>query len=90
MPERRHWHVTCDITNTCTLGCYACRRQTYKYMGIPRGGWKGQNMPLGDLEKLCDAFVEIGLCGQVSDPIFHPQFHEVLKIIKTFNLFRFP
>ena len=85
MPERRHWHVTCDITNTCTLGCYACRRQTYKYMGIPRGGWKGQNMPLEDLEKLCDAFVEIGLCGQVSDPIFHPQFHEVLKIIKNKN-----
>ena len=82
MPERKHYHVTCDITNTCTLGCYACRRQTYKHLGIPRGGWKGQNMPLEDLEKLCDAFREIGLCGQVSDPIFHPQFPEILKIIK--------
>ncbi len=82
MQERKLIHVTCDITNQCTLFCWACRRQTYRHLKQPPGGKKGQNMPLGDVEKLADAFRELGLCGQVSDPIFHPEFHEILKIIK--------
>ena len=83
--KRNESHVTCDIAKTCTLDCFACRRQKNKYEKIPPGGWNGQNMPLGDLEKLCDVFEDIGFCGQVSDPIFHPEFHELLRIIERNN-----
>ena len=80
--HRNENHITCDITKTCTLDCFACRRQTYKHRKIPPGGFRGQNMPLGDLEKLCEVYKTVGFCGQVSDPIFHPQFHELLEIME--------
>ena len=80
--HRNEHHITCDIAKTCTLDCFACRRQSYKFRNIPPAGWRPQNMPLSDLEKLCEVYKTVGFCGQVSDPIFHPQFHELLEIME--------
>lgn len=83
MNDRKH-HVTCDIATTCTLGCFACRRQSYRVQGIPLTG-NGRNMPLGDYEKLAKYFETSSFCGQISDPIFHPDLPGILSIGERFG-----
>ena len=36
-------------------------------------------MPLDDLKKIANYFKGLIFCGQISDPIFHPKFIEILK-----------
>ncbi len=69
--------VTIDLSNTCTLECEKCRRQEYRSVNHPPGGLRGKNMSLDDFDKVIEYFNNISVCGQVSDPIFNPWFHEM-------------
>jgi MoaA/NifB/PqqE/SkfB family radical SAM enzyme len=68
-------YVNLDITNKCVLECPKCPRQTdgdlYK---------RGQDLSLNDFEKIAKFFPNITFCGQMSDPIYHPNFLQILKI----------
>lgn len=77
-----------DTSNKCPLQCPGCQRQR------PHLKYKvklSRDMPLDDWRKILQfsqgpmigkwEFFKFGkLCGQLSDPIYHTQFHEILKI----------
>ena len=70
-----------DLTNKCLLQCVYCQRQSL-HNGEPRGRDKvklSQDMPFGDFMKVCKSFRGINFCGQLSDPIYHPNFIKYLQ-----------
>ena len=72
--------INIDITHRCTLECQKCLRRS-----IPTNN-------LGDLsmkafKKIINHFEQIEFCGQISDPIFHPQFIEFLKLTNDKRVF---
>jgi len=75
----RFWKINLDITNKCTLQCSKCHRAIFaaRDKKIP-----GEDMTMENFKKVIDYFEEIYFCGQRSDPIFHPQFIEFLKLLK--------
>ena len=67
-----------DITHRCPLECLRCSRQIdFKRNNKPV--W-GQDIPLESIKKLADAYKKIHFCGQLSDPVHHPKFIEILEI----------
>ena len=66
-----------DITNKCTLQCPTCARGNFKY--------KSNDIPGGDLtieewEDLTDYFSSLTLNGTYGDPVFNPNFIQMLYI----------
>tara|TARA_E500000318_G_scaffold65923_1_gene60868 strand:- start:704 stop:1657 length:954 start_codon:yes stop_codon:yes gene_type:complete len=77
----RNKKVDIDLSNKCTLECPMCARQELKKLNkkVPGG-----DMSIEDFEKVCDYYGSdeegISLCGPISDPIFNPNFIEILKV----------
>ena len=71
--------INLDITHRCTLQCQRCNRAIFAARGqkVP-----GEDMTMENFKKVIDYFEEVYFCGQISDPIFHPQFIEFLKLLK--------
>ena len=71
--------INLDITHRCTLQCQRCNRAVFAARGqkVP-----GEDMTMENFKKVIDYFEEVYFCGQISDPIFHPQFIEFLKLLK--------
>ena len=71
--------INLDITHRCTLQCQRCNRAIFAARGqkVP-----GEDMTMKNFKKVIDYFEEVYFCGQISDPIFHPQFIEFLKLLK--------
>jgi MoaA/NifB/PqqE/SkfB family radical SAM enzyme len=70
--------VLIDLTHRCPLECPRCQRQLYfKDLGkvVP-----GKDISLETIDKLTDKFEHVCFGGQLSDPIHHPKFIDVLKI----------
>lgn len=68
-----------DITYRCPLECPSCLRQT-----VFRNRGKqvtGQDISLDDIKKLARHFKYFDFCGQLSDPVHHPKFIEILKYL---------
>ena len=70
-------NINLDISPRCTLMCPRCRRQEYIDAGIPI---PGHDLSITDFKKILKHFRRILFCGQVSDPIIHPKFHEFLEL----------
>lgn len=70
--------VNLDISNKCILQCPACDRQIDKSMVT-----RARDITLDDYQKIIDVFPNVMLCGQISDPIYHPKFLELLKMSKV-------
>lgn len=73
-----------DISFRCALECVRCQRTTrFKSKGkkVP-----GEDMSLKDFEKVAKHFKQINFCGQYSDPVYHPQFIEILKICHQYDV----
>jgi len=70
--------INVDISFRCPLECLRCQR----YTSFSANGLKvpGEDMPLDRFEKILDRFDHINFCGQVSDPVHHPKFLEILKM----------
>ena len=88
-----------DLTYRCPLACSLCMRRNLFSKNAPRKKLikekitASSDIPLNDFRKLCDFFQSsIVLCGQLSDPVYHKQFYEILKICSieyphtTFNI----
>ena len=71
--------INLDITHRCTLQCQRCNRAVFaaRAQKVP-----GEDMTMENFKKVIDYFEEVYFCGQISDPIFHPQFIEFLKLLK--------
>ena len=73
-------HINLDITDKCILKCPRCMRMTdgdtYK---------RGSDLSLKDFEKIAKYFREMmSFCGQMSDPIYHPDFLDFIKIYNKY------
>jgi len=43
------------------------------------------DMLVGDFKKILSFFETVDMCGQISDPIYHPKFHDLLEEFKKQN-----
>ena len=77
--------VNLDLSHRCPLECLRCARQTYESDG--KGGLKkkpipGRDITMDEFDKITNYFDRIQFCGQYSDPVHHPHFIDMLKMIK--------
>ena len=71
--------INIDITHRCPLQCLRCQRYTSftsKGLKVP-----GEDITIKDFEKVLNFFNHINFCGQVSDPVHHPKFIQLLEMI---------
>ena len=68
-----------DIGFRCPLECPRCQRQR---------GWRnfgkkvpGRDLTLDEIDKISDYYDDFLFCGQLSDPVHHPKFPEILKML---------
>jgi len=69
-----------DISTRCALECPACQRTIFRKAGkrVP-----GKDVTLAQFDKISDHFANggrISFCGTFSDPIFNPNFIDMLKM----------
>ena len=76
---KRSSGINLDITFRCPLECPRCQRK--KFTDVGKKVW-GYDISLDEIKKLANFFKAFAFCGQLSDPIHHPQFIEILKILK--------
>ena len=78
MLDRKSLNI--DLSHRCSLECPKCQRQTeWRDRGdkVP-----GRDITMSEIKKLIKFFNKIYFCGQLSDPIHHPNFVEILKLCK--------
>jgi MoaA/NifB/PqqE/SkfB family radical SAM enzyme len=81
LDEIRKRSINLDITYRCPLECPFCQRQR---MGDDREKIsRSSDMTLDDYNKILKFFKTMNFCGQISDPIYHSEFLEILKISTT-------
>lgn len=83
MYSHKRNRITIDVTNKCTNLCPGCSRQKDWNNGknIP-----GEELSIKSWEMITDYFDAIGMCGQISDPTLHNDFHTLLKIAMKKNV----
>jgi len=79
-PEYYTRDLNIDISNKCKLACPVCDRQVDPSMVA-----RAKDISLEDYQKLLDSFSNISMCGQISDPIYHPKFIKLLEMSKTLD-----
>lgn len=69
--------INLDISHRCTLECPRCQRNYYRSRGerVP-----GSDLTVSEYAKLLDFFDEIRICGNISDPVFNPNFITFLEM----------
>tara|TARA_B100001113_G_scaffold148754_1_gene122051 strand:+ start:1074 stop:1715 length:642 start_codon:yes stop_codon:yes gene_type:complete len=66
-----------DISFRCPLECPRCARQ-FDFRDKGKSVY-GHDISLDDIKKLARHFKFFDFCGQLSDPVHHPKFIEILK-----------
>lgn len=82
MPNVTGFHI--ESTNICTLKCPGCARTRF-IEKWPRH-WMNHNLRIDDLMRFLDIDISgltINLCGNYGDPIYHPDFINLVKSIKA-------
>ena len=74
--------INLDVTNVCSLKCPGCARQK-DFKGKPISG---EELDIKSWEMITDYFDNIIMCGQISDPTFHNNFHTLLEIALRKNV----
>jgi len=83
LDDIRKKSVNLDITYRCPLECPFCQRQM---MGSGKDKIsRSSDMLIEDYQKIIKFFTVMNFCGQISDPIYHPKFLDILKISTTYN-----
>lgn len=81
--KRKNFNI--DISTRCTLQCSECVRTRWKTQSkkLPGG-----DMTLAQFDKLSNFFQGriISFCGTWSDPIYNPNFVDMLKMCKDKNI----
>ena len=76
--------INLDISNKCTLLCPFCLRQDPEFK---KHKSLTSDMTLKQFIKIAKSFKNLGLCGQISDPIFNKQLINMLKFSYKNNNF---
>ena len=71
--------INIDISNRCPLECMRCQRQT----NFTLEGRKvyGRDATMDEIRKLSDYFCSFNFCCQLSDPVHHPHFVDILEYL---------
>jgi MoaA/NifB/PqqE/SkfB family radical SAM enzyme len=72
--------ISVDATDTCPLQCPYCPRQKESFKQKIK---QSQMMPVDDyikIIKFCNKSIRV--CGQSSDPIYHPEFLKLIQLSK--------
>lgn len=72
-----------ELTNMCTLKCPSCPRT--KFIKQWPQHWNNCNLDIEELFKFLDINLskkKINLCGTHGDPIYHPEFLDIVKRLK--------
>ena len=71
--------INVDISFRCPLECMRCQRQT----NFTHYGRKvyGKDATMNEIAKLSDHFDQLNFCGQLSDPVHHPKFVQILDYL---------
>lgn len=75
--------IDIDLSNKCGLACPGCQRQ--KDYGGKQFQIPGKDITMSDLEKIIDFFDEIVFGGRISDPLYHPDFYNILKMCSKYT-----
>lgn len=73
-----------EPTNICTLKCAGCART--RFIDQWPQHWKNHSLDIGQLLKFIDIDLtnkRINLCGNYGDPIYHPEFVELVAKLKA-------
>ena len=65
-----------EPTNRCTLGCPECDRTLRPVTEI-------QDLDIDIIAGLCQHFDRVSFSGSQGDPIYHPQFHDMIRRVRT-------
>jgi organic radical activating enzyme len=76
--SKKDW-INIDTSHRCELRCPMCIRQRAEGPSIIK---RSKDITLENLNKILEHYnIGVNLCGQISDPIYHPRFHEILDTI---------
>lgn len=73
-----------ELTNLCTLKCSGCARTRFIEQWPQH--WKNHSIDISVLMQFLDIDLDgknINLCGNYGDPIYHPEFIEMVAELKT-------
>ena len=76
--------VNVDLSARCGLECPRCQRQT-AFRNIGEKVY-GVDISLDDIKKLARHYKYFDFCGQLSDPVHHPKFIEILSYLNSVNV----
>ena len=86
-PHQLHFeHIHLEISSKCALKCPRCPRTEH-----PETPWLSKQLSLLDVKKLLPEAIlreqtqRVTICGDVGDPIYNTEFHEILSYIKGVN-----
>ena len=80
--NRRQLNI--DISFRCPLECPRCQRQVTWRKPVWRDNplkVPGRDLTLDEIDKISDYYKDINFCGQLSDPVYHPKFPEILRLL---------
>tara|TARA_B100000085_G_scaffold70905_1_gene63573 strand:- start:10268 stop:11023 length:756 start_codon:yes stop_codon:yes gene_type:complete len=75
--EQRWVRPNLDISHRCILRCPQCIRQKHTSQDQIRRSFDIEDK---DFQKILDYYPNITFCGQISDPIYHPNFLNFLRM----------
>jgi MoaA/NifB/PqqE/SkfB family radical SAM enzyme len=86
--QQQYGNINIDITYRCPLQCHQCMRTALtlendnpRKIKFKEKLTNSFDIPLDDLRKLLTfASGRISFCGQLSDPVYHPQFLKILEM----------
>ena len=73
-----------DISFRCPLECPRCQRQRQwrnNDLKVP-----GRDLTLDEIDKISDFYNDFQFCGQLSDPVHHPKFPQILEMLRKKNV----
>ena len=73
-----------DIGFRCPLECPRCQRQRAwrnNDLKVP-----GRDLTLKEIDKISDFYNDFHFCGQLSDPVHHPKFLQILEMLRKKNV----
>jgi MoaA/NifB/PqqE/SkfB family radical SAM enzyme len=82
MNEVAGFHI--EPTNICTLKCSGCART--RFIEEWPKHWRNHSLDIDELLKFIDIDLtgrQISLCGTYGDPIYHPEFHDFVRGLKS-------
>ena len=77
------YYATCnlDMCSKCVLECPGCQRQDIRSKNKIKNS---KSISINNFRKLVDYFSAINMCGQISDPVYHSKFKEILAITNEY------